>query len=91
METIHYIPIKGEGMKTYIFRVELVEEDDGRWSARVPSLRGCATCGDSKEEALQNIRDGVEAYISDMQKMGEEVPEDATIQVLSEPAVAVTV
>lgn len=78
METIRYIPIKGEGMHTYIFRVELIQEEDGRWSARVPSLRGCATCGDSKEEALQNIRDAADIYVSDMQKMGEEISKDAT-------------
>ncbi len=91
METIRYIPIKGKGMHTYIFRVELVEEDDGRWSAGVPALPGCATWGYTKEEALQNIRDGVEAYIRAMQKAGEKIPQEATIKVINEPAVVVTV
>lgn len=78
-------------MKSYVFRVVLVEEDDGRWSTEVPALPGCATCGDTKEEALTNIRDAAEAYLRDMQNAGEDIPEDATIQVLNEPAVAVTV
>lgn len=77
-------------MKSYLFRVELVEEDDGRWSAEVSALPGCATCGDTREEAIDNIRDAVEAYIRDMQKAGEEIPKDATLQVLNEPVVAVT-
>lgn len=77
-------------MKSYLFRVDLVEEDDGRWSAEVPALPGCATCGDTREEAIDNIRDAVEAYIRDMQKAGEEIPKDATLQVLNEPVVAVT-
>ena len=91
METLRYIPIKGEGVKTYVFKVELVEEDDGRWSAGVPALPGCATWGYTKEEALENIRDGVEAYLRAMQKAGEKVPHGATIEVINEPAVAVTV
>lgn len=78
-------------MKSYLFRVELAEEDDGRWSAWIEALPGCATWGYTREEALRNIRDGVEAYIRAMQKAGEEVPTDATIQVINEPVVAVTV
>jgi predicted RNase H-like HicB family nuclease len=78
-------------MKSYIFRIELVEEDDGRWSASVPVLPGCATCGDTKEEALANIRDATEAYIRDMRNAGEDIPHDGTTQVLDAPVVAVTV
>ena len=78
-------------MKSYVFRVELVEEDDGRWSAGVPVLPGCATWGDMKEEALRNMHDAVEAYIRDMQVTGEDIPRDATTRVMDEPVVAVTV
>ena len=77
-------------MKTYIFRAELVEEEDGRWSAGVPSLPGCATWGYTREEALRNLRDAVEAYLCAMKKAGQEVPINATTQVTSEPVVAVT-
>lgn len=78
-------------VKSYLFRVELVEEDDGRWSAGVPALVGCATCGITREEALHNIRDAVEAYVRAMQKAGEEIPNDAPLQVINEPVVAITV
>ena len=78
-------------VKSYVFRVELVEEDDGRWSAGVPVLPGCATWGYTREEALHNIHDAVEAYIRDMQNAGEEIPKNATTQVLEETVVAVTV
>lgn len=91
MNDYRYIPLGEEAMNTYVFRVELVKEDDGRWSAGVPALPGCATWGYTREEALHNLHDAVEAYIRDMQKAGEEVPQDATIQVINEPAVAVTV
>jgi antitoxin HicB len=95
MRAYRYIPItrsaKGGGMPTYVFRVELIEEEDGRWSAGVPVLPGCATWGYTREEALKNIHDAVEAYIRDVQKAGEEIPKDTTIEVIIEPAVAVTV
>ena len=77
-------------MKTYVFRAEMVEEEDGRWSAGIPALPGCATWGQTREEALRNLRDAAEAYVRDMEKAGEEIPHDATIQVIREPVVAVT-
>jgi len=54
-------------VKSYLFRVELIEEDDGRWSAWIEALPGCATWGYTREEALRNMHDGVEAYIRSMQ------------------------
>ena len=78
-------------MKSYVFRVELVEEDDGRWSAGVPVLPGCATWGYTREEALYNMHDAVEAYIRDLRNVGEDIPQHATTQVIEEPVVAVTV
>jgi len=78
-------------VKSYLFRVDLTEEDDGRWSVWIAALPGFATWGYTREEALRNIRDGAEAYIRAMQKAGEEVPKDTTIQVINEPVAAVTV
>ena len=42
----HSIRIKGEGMKTYVFRV-VIEPDEDRWSAHCPALHtyGAATWG----------------------------------------------
>ena len=41
-------------MKTYIFRIEL-EEEDGVWTAVVPALPGCNAWANTKEEALTPI------------------------------------
>jgi predicted RNase H-like HicB family nuclease len=78
-------------MKSYVFQAELVEEEDGRWSAGVPALPGCATWGDTKEEALRNLHDAVEAYIRDVARAGAEVPRGAPRVVTDEPLVAVTI
>ena len=76
---------------TYVFKVEIVKEEDGRWSAGVPTLPGCATWGYTREEALHNLHDAVEAYIRDIQKAGKEIPKDSTTRIINEPVVAVTI
>jgi predicted RNase H-like HicB family nuclease len=76
-------------VKSYIFQVELVEEDDGRWSAVIPALAGCAAWGYTKEEALQAIQDATEAYVEDMIEAGEELPTEHVITV-DAPVVTVT-
>jgi predicted RNase H-like HicB family nuclease len=79
------------GMRSYVFRAELVEEEDGRWSAGVPALPGCATWGVTKEEALRNLRDAVEAYLRDVHRAGAELPSNAPRDISDEPLVAVTI
>lgn len=78
-------------MRSYVFNVELVHEEDGRWSAGIEALPGCATWGDTKEEALRNIQDAAEAYLRAVRKRGQKVPTDAATQISDEPVVAVTV
>jgi len=62
-------------MKTYIFEVELHREEDGRWSAWIEALPGCAAWGHNREEALAAIKDAAEAYVEDMLEVGEEPAE----------------
>jgi len=85
------LAVRGSVMSTYVLRAELAEEADGRWSAGIPALPGCATWGATRDEALRNLRDAAAGYVRDMQKAGEDVPRDATLEVIPEPAVAVTV
>jgi antitoxin HicB len=78
-------------MKTYIFPVELEQEEDGRWSAAVESLPGCATWGYSKEEALKAFQEATQAYIQTLLEQGRQVPSSRDIEVKETPAVSVTV
>lgn len=41
-------------------------DEDDNWIAEVPSLPGCVTQGDSRAEALANIRDAIALYLADM-------------------------
>jgi len=78
-------------MKTYIFRVEIQQEEDGRWSAEVPTLPGCATWGYTRNEALRSIQEAAQLYIESLLAHGEPVPNTAPAEVMEEPAVAITV
>lgn len=42
----------------------------------VPVLPGCVSQGDTREEALQNIREAIELYIEDCIAAGDPVPEE---------------
>ena len=43
--------------------VVLEPSDEGGYTAHVPSLPGCISEGESKDKALQNIREAVELYL----------------------------
>ena len=79
-------------MKTYLFQVELHQEEDGRWSVWIPGMTGLTSWGHTREEALRNIQDAAEAYVADMLEAGESIPvEGGRIDVIESPAVAVTI
>lgn len=44
-------------------QVILEPSDEGGFTAIVPSLPGCISEGNTKEEALKNIREAVELYL----------------------------
>ena len=80
-------------MKTYVFQIE-VEEDEGRWVAEVPSLPGCATEGDTKEEALEALKDATRDYLEVLHEHGDPLPASAQKEVIvidNSEVVAVTV
>jgi predicted RNase H-like HicB family nuclease len=45
------------------FAVTLTKDEDGRILAVCPTLQGCYTEGETEEEALDNIRETIEAHI----------------------------
>jgi predicted RNase H-like HicB family nuclease len=62
-------------MKTYIFSLELEQEEDGRWSAWVEALPGCAVWGYTKEEAIEALKDTAQAYVEILLDRGGAIPE----------------
>ena len=56
------------------YTVILEREADGGYVASVPALPGCISQGDTRDEALANIREAIELYIEDCQAAGDPVP-----------------
>ena len=79
-------------MKTYIFKVEFEQDEDGRWSADIPTLPGCATWGYTKEEALEALKEAAQAYLEVLFEDGRPLPKEAeeSTQVIDDLAVAIT-
>ena len=50
--------------------------EDGYWIAECPSLPGCISQGKTKEEAIANIKEAIEGYISALQEDNLPVPEE---------------
>ncbi len=59
------------------YTVILEREADGGFVVSVPALPGCVSQGDSRQEALLNIREAMELYIEDCREAGDPVPEEA--------------
>jgi antitoxin HicB len=58
-------------MQSYAFHAELEQEEDGRWSAWIDALPGCATWGYSREEALKALKEAAQAYLEVLIEKGQ--------------------
>lgn len=45
------------------FKVILEPQKEGGYTVYVPALPGCISEGDTKEEALRNIKEAIELYL----------------------------
>lgn len=53
----------------------VIEKGGNSFGAYVPDLPGCAVVGETREEALQLIRQAIELHISSMREQGNPPPE----------------
>ena len=65
-------------MKT--FRVILEPNESGGYTVTVPLLPGCVSEGDTREEALANIKEAIELYIESLEADGIPVPNEETVE-----------
>ena len=56
------------------FRVLIEEDEDGKFVANCPTLPGCWSQGDTREEAKHNIADAIEGYLASLKKHGDPIP-----------------
>jgi len=53
----------------------VIEKGENSFGAYVPDLPGCAVVGETREEALQLIREAMELHVSSMREQGDPLPE----------------
>jgi len=44
-------------------KIILEKQEEGGYTVHVPSLPGCISQGETKEEALKNIKEAIELYL----------------------------
>jgi antitoxin HicB len=62
------------------FRVILESNDSGGYTVTVPILPGCVSEGDTRTEALDNIKEAIELYIESLQADGEPIPAEESVE-----------
>ena len=56
------------------YRVLIEQDEDGVFVAEVPTLPGCISQGETRAEALENIREAIGVYLESLEAHGEPVP-----------------
>lgn len=63
------------------FTVVLEPEEEGGYHVYCPALKGCHSYGETREEALKNIREAIQLWIEAAREHGIPIPEMETVEV----------
>jgi predicted RNase H-like HicB family nuclease len=56
------------------YRVLLEQDEDSAYVAQVPSLPGCISQGQAREEAVENVKEAIAAYLESLEAHGDLIP-----------------
>ena len=56
------------------YRVIIEQDEDGMFTAEVPSLPGCISQGKTRQEALINIKEAIDVYLESLKDHSEPIP-----------------
>ena len=83
------VPLQGKSLSlvdryidTLRYTAIFEEGEDGYIVVHVPALKGCHTQGKTREEALKNAKEVIEAYIASLRKHNDPIPEDVNAVVI---------
>jgi predicted RNase H-like HicB family nuclease len=57
-------------------QVLIYPDETGMWVAECPSLPGCISQGETREQAIANIKEAIEVYVEALEEDGLPVPEE---------------
>ena len=60
------------------YRVLIEPDEDGVFVAEVPSLPGCISQGQTREQAIENIKEAIVLYLESLEAHNEPVPPPIT-------------
>ncbi len=58
------------------YRIIIEQDEDGVFVAECPSLPGCISQGKTRDEAVANIREAIQAYVAALEQDHLPVPEE---------------
>ena len=64
------------------YRIVIEQDEDGKYVSHCPTLPGCWSQGDTREEAITNIKDAISGYLASLKKHGDPVPPPITEEVI---------
>ncbi len=67
------------------FRIVIEQDEDGVFVASCPSLPGCHSQGATRDEAMANIREAMEAYLDSLRAHGEPIPPSISEEIVEIP------
>lgn len=56
------------------YKVVLEAQEEGGYTVYVPALPGCVSQGETKKEALSNIKEAMEVYLESLKTRGLSAP-----------------
>lgn len=56
------------------WRVLIEQDEDGVFVAEVPSLPGCVSQGNTRDEAKKNVNEAIQAYLESLKENGDPIP-----------------
>jgi antitoxin HicB len=69
---------------TMKFRTIIEQDEDGNYVVQCPSLAGCISEGKTRGEALANVKEAIQGYLTSLKKHNEPIPpsmEEETVEV----------
>jgi predicted RNase H-like HicB family nuclease len=56
------------------YRIVVEQDEDGKYVTECPTLPGCISEGVTRKEAIINMKNAIEGYISSLKKHNEPIP-----------------